>query len=214
MNARPLKPLLAVVAGLALALGLQASADAQPELPDCPICDAFDVAAYSGPLAEAEVIGLLRALNDEYHAWAVYDQVIADQGAVKPFTNILGAEAQHIQRLVPLFEAFAVLPVPDNPWPGQVPSFPSLLTACLAGVEAEQVNVVLYDWLLTSTEREDILTVYRDLQRVSQEKHLPAFERCAGTAGDPGGGPGAGPGIGDPGRAGLTERAYLPRLLR
>ena len=213
MNPGPVKPLLALLASLTLALGLQTSAAAQTELPACPICDAFDLAAYAGPLEDGEVIGLLHALNDEYHAWALYDQVIAEHGPVTPFTNILGAEAQHVQRLVPLFEGFAVLPVPENPWPGQVASFPSLVTACLAGVEAELVNIELYDWLLTSTEREDILAIYRDLQRASQEKHLPAFERCAGVAGDPGGGPGAGPG-GDPGRIGLTERAYLPRLVR
>ena len=29
------------------------------------------------------------ALNDEYKAWAVHDQVISDLGAIVPFTNIV-----------------------------------------------------------------------------------------------------------------------------
>lgn len=189
--------LAATLLTLTVLLGSAAPAAAQEDLPPCPICDTFDLAAYEGPLADAEVIGLLRALNDEYHAWAVYGQVIADHGAVRPFTNIQRSEARHIERLLPLFEAYDVLPIPENHWPGQVPSFASVTAACAAGVEAEVVNVILYDALYASTAREDIVTVYRDLQRASQENHLPAFQRCA-----------------DGGGGGARSRILLPRVRR
>ena len=37
----------------------------------------------------------------------------------------------------------------------------------------------LYDRIFASTDRDDIIIVYEALQRASNEKHLPAFERCA-----------------------------------
>lgn len=36
------------------------------------------------------------ALDDEYHAWAIYDQVIAEFGEARPFITICQAEARHI----------------------------------------------------------------------------------------------------------------------
>jgi len=144
---------------------------------DCPICS-MDLSTYSGPLTAEEIEGLLLALNDEYHAWAVYDQVIKDHGEVKPFSSIINSEATHIDQLVALFESYD-LPVPENPWIGNVPSFASTSDACHVGVEAEILNVELYDRIFATTDREDITTVYEALQRASNEKHLPAFERCA-----------------------------------
>ena len=154
---------------------------ALPESPSteelaCPICGA--AAEYNGPLSEEEVTALYLALNDEYHAWAVYEQVIVDFGTVRPFTSIQHAEQNHISALVHLFEVYN-LPVPDNPWIGQVAGFENLTAACSAGVEAEIANGALYDTLYTSTDRDDILDVYTALQRASLEKHLPAFMKCA-----------------------------------
>ena len=50
-------------------------------------------------LTEIEIQVLNEALDDEYHAWATYDQVIADFGEVRPFSNIREAEARHINAL-------------------------------------------------------------------------------------------------------------------
>lgn len=41
----------------------------------------------------------------------------------------------------------------------------------------------IYDRLLTVTERPDILTVLRNLQEASQQRHLPAFQRCVQSGG-------------------------------
>jgi hypothetical protein len=60
-----------------------------------------------------------------------------------------------------------------------VPKFKTLIEACKAGVDAEVINRDLYKRLFESTQREDISTVYRALQRASEENHLPAFQRCA-----------------------------------
>lgn len=128
-------------------------------------------------LNDAEQQALRDALNDEYRAWATYDQVIRDFGPERPFINICEAEARHIEALRALFECYQ-LEVPENTWPGRVPRFGSTREACEAGVESEVENAALYESLMRSTTRQDILTVFGNLQRASQERHLPAFRRC------------------------------------
>jgi|GEM_PF-296769 hypothetical protein len=197
---------MGLVLGLGLVLSTGTGAYAAEQDTACPICD-FDMTGYTGDLNEAEIGGLLLALNDEYHAWAVYDQVISDHGDVRPFTNIRDAETTHAAALIRLFDAHDV-PVPDNPWPGNVPSFDSVTDACAAGAEAEIANVDVYSQVNGTTERDDILVVYNALQTASQEKHLPAFQRCSegvtpgagvgpgGNQGRRGQGPGNGQGVG------------------
>ena len=138
-------------------------------------------------LTPEEISALHEALDDEHRAWATYDQVIRDFGDAPPFANIIGSEARHIEALCTLFDRYG-LPVPANPWPGKVTRYPSLQAACEAGVEGEVANGALYERLLASTRRADILNVYRALQEASQERHLPAFQRCASRGGGRGGG--------------------------
>lgn len=145
---------------------------------ECKICD-FDFVSYKGDLKKEEIEGLLLALNDEYHAWATYDDVNKDFDNPRPFINIQQSEAQHIERLKQIFKAYDV-PIPENKWIGNAPKFQSVAEACKAAVEAEIVNRDLYKKLFETTKREDILIVYRALQRASEENHLPAFERCGG----------------------------------
>ncbi|MEJ2738102.1 MAG: DUF2202 domain-containing protein [Anaerolineae bacterium] len=131
-----------------------------------------------GDLSDAEAEALRIALEDEYKAWSVYEQVIADFGAVRPFTQIQKAEEKHIDALVTLFERYG-LEVPANEVAGTVPSFDTLADACEAGVQAEIDNAALYDQLFDLVDNPDLIRVFTSLQQASQTKHLPAFERCA-----------------------------------
>lgn len=128
-------------------------------------------------LTEPEVHALREALDDEHRAWATYDQVLRDFGEIPPFSNIRDAEARHIEALRNLFDRYG-LPVPENPWPGKVERFASVREACEAGVTAEIANGALHERVLASTQRPDILTVFRNLQEASQQRHLQAFQRC------------------------------------
>jgi hypothetical protein len=130
------------------------------------------------PLSKTEIGALLEALDDEYRAFATYGQVIRDFGPVRPFVNIRDAEGRHIAALKGLFHRYGV-PVPENSWMGRTARYGSIEEACRAGVEAEIANAALYRRLLASTERPDILRVYRALQEASQQRHLRAFRRCA-----------------------------------
>jgi rubrerythrin len=136
----------------------------------------LDMSSTTVTLSSTEEAALRDALDDEQRAWATYDQVIADQGAVRPFINIVEAEARHIGTLEALFATYG-LDVPENPWVGAVPRYPSVSEACKAGVVAEIENVKLYDRLFERTQRPEILAVFRNLRAASEERHLPAFER-------------------------------------
>lgn len=139
-----------------------------------PAIDGYE----TGDLSESEVQALQMALEDEYKAWSVYEQVIADFGAVRPFTNIQRAEEKHIDALVTLLERYG-LAVPENKWPGAVPTFDSLTEACAAAAQAEIENAALYDQLFSLVDNPDIMQAFMALQQASQTKHLPAFEACA-----------------------------------
>lgn len=70
-------------------------------------------------------------------------------------------------------------------------SYSSPQTACEAGVSAEIANGKKYDWLLGATQCSDILMVLRNLQEVSQQRRLIAFQRCAQGSYDGGRGQGS-----------------------
>lgn len=135
-------------------------------------------------LSDAEVAALCEALDDEFKAIATYDQVIADFGAIRPFVNIVEAERRHANALLSLLERYDVA-VPHNPWADEVPRFSSLQEACLAGVEGEIENAAMYNRLIADTRHPDIIEVFKNLQRASQERHLDAFRRCANRYNEP-----------------------------
>lgn len=161
---------------------------------ECKICN-FEFSAYKGELSKEEIQGLLLALNDEYLATATYEQVNRDLNDPRPFVNIVEAERRHAERLKALFTKYGVA-IPDNPWPGNVQKFSSVTEACKASVEGELLNRDLYTRLFKTTQRPDIVATYKDLQRASEENHLPAFERCSSGGGGRGPANGTGNGRG------------------
>ncbi len=129
------------------------------------------------PLSEAEIQALHLALDDEYHALAVYQSVIETFGQVEPFVEIAQSEQRHIDALANHFEIYG-LPVPENPWIGSIPAFESLSAACQAGAEAEVANAALYEQLLSMVDSSGLIQVFNNLSRASIESHLPQFEAC------------------------------------
>lgn len=129
-------------------------------------------------LSDAEVGALHEALDDEYKAVATYDRVLADFGAVRPFTNIVEAERRHVGALAEMFDRYG-LSLPANTWGERAPRYESIRAACSAGVEGEIENGAMYERLIAVTTHADIIEVFENLQRASQENHLAAFRRCA-----------------------------------
>ena len=131
----------------------------------------------SDPLTATEIEALNLALDDEYHALAVYQAVIAKFGEVEPFVEIAASEQRHINALINQFEKHG-LALPENPWIGNVLTFNSLQEACQVGVEAEIANADLYAQLFRMTEDPSLTRVFTNLSNASLNSHLPQFEAC------------------------------------
>lgn len=129
-----------------------------------------------GPLSEAEIEALLRAIEEELNAQAIYQSILDTFGDVYPFNGIAASEAQHADALLRLAEKYGVS-VPEFT-PGVLPTFESIEQACQAGVAAEIADAALYDELMPSVTHTDILRVFENLKRASLENHLPSFETC------------------------------------
>ncbi|MCB1438254.1 MAG: hypothetical protein H6888_01180 [Nitratireductor sp.] len=127
---------------------------------------------------------VLAALDDEYHAEAVYRAVIGKFGNVRPFANIVRSEQQHQLLMKRILVAYGK-PVPANPWmtgKRKLSPLPSTLgAACRIGIEAEKANATLYNRQLLPKVKSypEITSAMKALRDASQYNHLPAFERCA-----------------------------------
>lgn len=141
-------------------------------------CDGCDGAVVEGSLTEGEVNALTAALEGEYKTKAVYEQVIADLGSLRPFSQIVKAEQRHIAALQRIFVRYGLdIPAADVEL-GDL-TFATKAEACAAGVEAEIANAALYDEWLAQVDNEDVIRVFTALQSASLNQHLPAFEACA-----------------------------------
>ncbi|HEY8594415.1 MAG TPA: DUF2202 domain-containing protein [Devosiaceae bacterium] len=144
----------------------------------------FSGNASAAPLTDDARSALNAALDDEYHAEAVYSAVIEKFGAVRPFVNIIRAEQQHQAMLMDLFTSYG-LEVPANPYLtgekplAQIPA--SIAESCAVGVAAEIANRDLYNVQLLPKVAGygDITAVLEALRDASEFNHLPAFQRCA-----------------------------------
>ena len=119
------------------------------------------------------------AIDDEYKAWTTYKAILEKFGEVRPFSNIIRAEEQHISMLETLFKKYG-LDVPENNWIGKVVAPESVSIACNIGAEAEIDNYKLYEDKLIPqvSDYVDVVSVFNNLASASKNKHLVAFERC------------------------------------
>ena len=133
------------------------------------------------PEIEEELIlaAMEATIQDEYRAELIYQGVLDDFGEVRPFVNIINAEVRHSESIARLY-ATRGIPVPESQWTAsQIPRFPSLSTACQAGVEAEIENAEIYDKYFDLPLPDDVKFVFENNRRASINNHLPAFQRCS-----------------------------------
>ena len=120
---------------------------------------------------------LKEALADEYKSRAFYQAVINKFGEVKPFSNIVMAEARHAAALEQLFLQYG-LAIPQDSYANKMEVPGTLLAACQMSIVTEKENRGMYDRFLAFIQEPDIRMVLERLSNASQQKHLPAFERC------------------------------------
>lgn len=118
---------------------------------------------------------LTYAIQDEYLARKEYEKIIDKYGAVRPFSNIINAENNHIEELKKLFEANKIA-IPEDKSSSYVVLPSSLTAAYQAGVDAEVLNIRMYDLFLNEALDENVRITFEALKKAS-ENHLRAFER-------------------------------------
>ena len=143
---------------------------------DCLEVDDLEYPAGNLPYGVSRA--LARAIEDEYRARATYEAVIEKFGAIRPFIMIKGAEEQHIASLKSIYDKYGLTVPSDENDNIEVPE--TVEESCQLGVDAEIANAALYrDELIPATSGyEDIIAVFENLMNASQQKHLPAFDRC------------------------------------
>jgi rubrerythrin len=169
------------VVALALAAGVSASAPARAGGHEAHGA-AAPATAGTAPLAPKVLAGVHEALADERRTEDVYRAVLAHHVDRRPFSNAARAEARHAEFLEGLLTTRG-LAVPERPKAEDVAVPSTIQEACAAAVAGEKDNVAIYDRLLASGPLpEDVRRVFEHNRWASQERHLRAFERCAGTA--------------------------------
>lgn len=152
-------------------------------------------AAFARTTLPSSVIQALDlALADERQAHLDYTAIVERFGEVRPFSNIVHAEARHINALLPIYAHYnAPIPTNDHVVDRDIETL-SLTDLCQKGIDAEIENVRLYDEQLLPAVEDypDIAGIFQRLRDASANRHLPAFQRCVERHGRPGGGRGRG----------------------
>ncbi len=136
------------------------------------------------PPAEAPTLSsdaksaLLRAIDEEHRAEALYRHIVTRFGAKPPVSMIARAEHRHAWVLESLALAHDV-ELPPNPWATAKQSdYANVAAACRAGVESESKTITMYDELLKLDLPPDLRRAFTNLRAASSEHHRPAFEAC------------------------------------
>lgn len=121
------------------------------------------------------------AIEDEYNARAEYNLILENFDVERPFTNIMRAEERHIEWLLPLFETYDI-EVPQDVSADYVVLPSSLSETFSVGVDAEILNIEMYEAFLKQELPDDVRLIFERLKSAS-ENHLKAFERNLTTSG-------------------------------
>ncbi len=119
------------------------------------------------------------AIEDEYLAQAEYAAIMSRYGTIRPFSNIIKAESNHIAWLKDAYSA-AGLPLPRDEAAALAVAPSSLKASLEAGVGAEVDNIAMYDSFLASDllgrpENASLKSLFTRLRDASKN-HLAAFQ--------------------------------------
>jgi hypothetical protein len=119
---------------------------------------------------------LTYAIQDEYLARAEYNFIINEYGPVRPFSNIIHAEEQHINMLVPLFTAYG-FDVPKDNAEEHIVVPKDLKGALETCAQGEIDNIGMYETFLNKQLPDDVRDVFERLKNASGN-HLRAFRNA------------------------------------
>lgn len=115
------------------------------------------------------------ALEDERMAQAEYAAIMEAFDVTRPFSNIEKAEVQHEAAVISLYEAKGI-EVPNFDPESYVVIPGTLVETYEIGIEAEIMNIAMYDKFLEQDLDDDVRAVFEAL-RDGSINHLAAFEK-------------------------------------
>ena len=115
------------------------------------------------------------AIEDEYLARQEYELIIGEYGDIRPFTNIIRAEENHIAWLKDIYDKYD-LDIPEDTAIEYAVIPESLDLTYEVGVQAEIDNIAMYDMFLQEDLPDDVRTLFTELRDASKN-HLAAFEK-------------------------------------
>ncbi len=115
------------------------------------------------------------AIEDEYLAYAEYELIINEMNITRPFSNIIRAEATHIGYMEDLYETYGFELSSIDP-SEHVVLPESVNAAFIAGVDAEIINIAMYEKFLEQELPDDVRNVFEQL-KAGSESHLKAFQK-------------------------------------
>lgn len=119
---------------------------------------------------------LLKALDDEYKAYSFYFSA-SEFGT--PFTNLLEAEANHINALIYHLNLLNAQ-IPANPYSFTTPT--SVFEAAEFALQNELANIELYNKLTANESDPQVLDTFYRLQAASYNNHIPALKNVINLA--------------------------------
>jgi hypothetical protein len=132
----------------------------------------------SVPASGALSAAFTQAIDEERGALATYQGIVAVEGSVAPFDNVLASEQQHVATLEQSAVAHGV-PLPTDPV-SSVPAPATRTASCQVGVGIEQAIIATYGSLLPQVAAyPDVTRIFTSLRDSSATSHLPAFVHCA-----------------------------------
>lgn len=124
------------------------------------------------PIREA----LISAIDDERQAQAYYAAVLAKFGQVRPYTQLVKAEARHEEILVRYCEQNGI-EVPANQWATPTVPLPATLEEVRQqSLTREVKNVEMYDEFLKTIKTPALVTIFENLRSASLDHHIPALK--------------------------------------
>lgn len=116
------------------------------------------------------------AIQDEYLARAQYTAVMDAFGKVRPFSNIVQSEEQHIALLKPLFtDRGWDVPADESKPHVVVPN--TFAEALQIGQQAEVDNIAMYEQFLRQPDLPDDVKAVLERLLAASKRHLQAFNR-------------------------------------
>jgi len=117
------------------------------------------------------------AIQDEYLARAEYEAIMQRHGRIRPFSNIIRSEEQHIAWLEQAFAEHGLKPPADTS-ADHVVVPASLKEAFQTGVQAEVDNIAMYESFLGQATAlpAEVRSLFERLKAASQN-HLQAFRQ-------------------------------------